>query len=179
LALAIWLSPDSLNLRGVPVSGIVKTTVIATLTMGGVAAATMGVPTLRKAVLPPVKQAAGTIWTALRTPRQVALIVGGNVAVSLLYAFCLLCCLRAFGGNLSYWSLLAVSIAVGTLAALVPLPGGSTAVGSVGLAGGLTALGVPTQVAVAAALANQVAVTYLPAAPGWFATQHLLKHDYL
>jgi glycosyltransferase 2 family protein len=179
LAPAFWLSPDSLNLGGVPVSGIVKTAVIGVLTIGVLAAATMGVPRLRQAVLPPVKEAAGTIWTALRTPRQLALIVGGNLTVSLLYGFCLLCCLRAFGGNLSFWSLLGVSIAVGTFAALVPLPGGSTAVGSVGLAGALTALGVSTQVAVAATLANQLAVTYLPAAPGWFATQHLLKHDFL
>jgi uncharacterized membrane protein YbhN (UPF0104 family) len=105
--------------------------------------------------------------------------VTGNLAVSLLYGFCLLCCLRAFGGNLSFWTLLAVSIAVGTFAALVPLPGGGAAVGAVGLAGALTALGVSTQIAVAATLVNQLTVSYLPAAPGWFATQHLLKHDYL
>jgi uncharacterized membrane protein YbhN (UPF0104 family) len=86
---------------------------------------------------------------------------------------------RAFGGQLSFWTLLSVSIAVGTFAALVPVPGGGTAVGSVGMAGVLTALGVETQVAVATALAYQLAVNYLPAAPGWFATQDLLKRDYL
>jgi glycosyltransferase 2 family protein len=179
LALAIWLSPDSLNLGGVPVSGIVKTSVTGVLALGALAAITLGVPRLRRTVLPPLREAASTIWTALRTLRQLTLIVTGNLAVSLLYGFCLLCCLRAFGGNLSFWTLLAVSIAVGTFAALVPLPGGGAAVGAVGLAGALTALGVSTQVAVAATLVNQLTVSYLPAAPGWFATQHLLKHDYL
>jgi glycosyltransferase 2 family protein len=179
LALAIWLSPDSLNVGGVPVSGIVRTSVTTVLALGGVAAIAFGVPRLRRTVLPPVKEAGSTVWTAIRSPRQLTLILGGNLAVSLLYGLCLLCCLRAFGGNLSLWTLLAVSVAVGTFAALVPLPGGSAAVGTVGLAGALTALGVSTQVAVAATLVNQLAVSYLPAAPGWFATQHLLKHDYL
>jgi hypothetical protein len=34
-------------------------------------------------------------------------------------------------------------------------------------------------VAVASALAYQLVVDYLPAAPGWFATQHLLKREHL
>jgi uncharacterized membrane protein YbhN (UPF0104 family)/tRNA A-37 threonylcarbamoyl transferase component Bud32/membrane-associated phospholipid phosphatase len=179
LALALYLSPDSLDLGGVPVSGIVQTVAVGVVALGLGAAVALGVPQLRRTVLPPVKEAANTVWTALRTLRQVALMVGGNLAVSLLFGFCLLCCLRAFGGQLSFWTLLSVSIAVGTFAALVPVPGGGTAVGSVGMAGVLTALGVETQVAVATALAYQLAVNYLPAAPGWFATQDLLKRDYL
>jgi uncharacterized membrane protein YbhN (UPF0104 family) len=178
-ALAVWLSPDSLDLSGVPVSGIVKTVVLTVLGLGIVGAAGLGIPKLRRLVLPPVKEAVSTIWTAVRTRRQLALIVGGNVAVSVLYALCLLCCLLAFGASMSFWTLLAVSIGVGTLAALVPIPGGGTAVGSLGIAGALAGLGVPTGVAISAALANQLTVNYLPAAPGWFATRHLLRHDYL
>jgi len=179
LALAIWLSPDSLDLSGVPVTRIVKTAAIAILALGVLAALGLGIPRLRRTVLPPVKEATNTIWEALRSLRQLALILSGNLAASLLYGFCLLCCLRAFGGDLSFWTLLAVSIAVGTLAALVPVPGGPAAVGSIGLAGALTALGVPTHVAVAATLTNQLTVSYLPAAPGWFATRHLLEHNYI
>jgi undecaprenyl-diphosphatase len=178
-ALAVWLSPDSLDLSGVPVSGIVKTVVLTVLGLGIVVAVGLGIPKLRRLVLPPVKEAAITIWTAVRTRRQLALIVGGNVAVSVLYALCLLCCLQAFGESMSFWTLLAVSIGVGTLSALVPIPGGGTAVGSLGIAGALAGLGVSTGVAISAALANQLTVNYLPAAPGWFATRHLLKHDYL
>jgi uncharacterized membrane protein YbhN (UPF0104 family) len=179
LALAIYLSPDSLDIGSVPVSGIVQTAVVGVSALGLVAAVALGVPRLRRTVLPPLKEAAATIWSALRSLRQLTLMVGGNLAVSLLYGFCLLCCLRALGGVLSFWTLLAVSIAVGTFAALIPVPGGGNAVGSVGMAGVLTALGVSTQVAVAAALAYQLTANYLPAGPGWFATQHLLKHDYL
>ena len=69
------------------------------------------------------------------------------------------------------WTLLALSIATATLASLVPIPGGGTALSSVGLSGALTGFGVPTEAAVAAVLLNQVVVSYLPAIPGWFATE--------
>jgi len=179
LALAIWLSPDSLHLGRVPVSAIMEDTLVALLGVGLLSAVTLGVPRLRRTVLAPVKEAAAVIWTAVRTPRQLALIIGGNLAVSFLYGFCLLCCVIAFGGHLSLWTLLAVSIVVGTLAALIPVPGGGTAVGSIGVAGALSALGLTAQVAVAASLAFQLTANYLPAAPGWFATRQLLHHDYL
>ena len=61
----------------------------------------------------------------------------------------------------------------------VPIPGGGTAVGTVGLSAVLVSFGIPDNVAVAAALANQLVYSYLPAIPGWFATKHLFRHDYL
>jgi len=66
-----------------------------------------------------------------------------------------------------------------TIASIVPIPGGGTAVGTVGLAAALVALGVHRDVAVAAVLANQLIYYYLPAVPGWFATEHLVRRDYL
>jgi len=74
---------------------------------------------------------------------------------------------------------LAVSLGVGTLVALTPVPGGGTAAGAVGLAGVLAGLGLSTQAAVAITLANQLVVTFIPALPGWFATRHLLRRNYL
>ena len=99
--------------------------------------------------------------------------------VSLLYGLCLLSCLDAFATTLSFWTVLAVSIGIGTLAALIPIPGGGSAAGAVGLAGVLSGLGVPTQAAVAATLANSLVVSYIPALPGWFATRHLIEGNYL
>jgi len=49
----------------------------------------------------------------------------------------------------------------------------------VGLSGALVAVGVPQEAAVGAVLANQLVVTYLPAIPGWFATEDLIRRDYL
>ena len=61
----------------------------------------------------------------------------------------------------------------------MPIPGGNTAVSTVGMSGALTAFGVSTEVAVAAVLANQLVADYIPAIPGWFATNDMLHHDYL
>ena len=89
----------------------------------------------------------------------------------------MLCCLEAFGGSLNYWTLLAINIIVGTIASLVPIPGGGTAVGAVGMSGALTAAGVPTEIAVAAVLANQLVASFIPAVPGWVATKDLMNRD--
>ena len=138
-----------------------------------------GIPRLRRAVLGPVRRAASTLAAALRSPRQVALLVGGNVLATLLATWCLQACLVAFGGSVSFWPLLAANVGVVTVASIVPIPGGGNAVGTVGLAAALVAFGVNKDVAVAAVLANQLVYFYIPALPGWFATEHLVHHEYL
>jgi glycosyltransferase 2 family protein len=177
--LALWLSPQALHLGHIPVSGIIQTVSIVVVACGVIAAVAFGVPRLRRSVLPPVVDAINTIWTALRSPRQLALIVGGNTAVAVLYAFCLLACVGAFDATIDFWTAMAVSIGLGTIAALIPVPGGSAAFGAIGLSGVLVGLGIRTEAAVAITLANQLAVTYIPAFPGWVATRHLLHHSYL
>lgn len=97
----------------------------------------------------------------------------------LLSTLCLQACLIAFGGHTSFWELLAANIAIMTIASTIPIPGGGTAVGTVGLSAALVSFGVSRDIAVAAALANQFAFYYFPAIPGWFATRHLARHDYL
>jgi uncharacterized membrane protein YbhN (UPF0104 family) len=97
----------------------------------------------------------------------------------MIYALCLLACLRAFDASLSFWTLLVVSIAVGTIASLIPIPGGGAGLSSVGMSGALTGFGVPAEAAVAAVLVNQLVVSYLPAVPGWVATEDLVRRDYL
>ena len=69
--------------------------------------------------------------------------------------------------------------AVITVASTVPIPGGGTAVGTVGLTAVLVAFGVRSDIAVATSLANQLIYFYVPAIPGWFATRHLVRRDYL
>ena len=85
----------------------------------------------------------------------------------------------AFGVHASVWSLIAVNLGVTLVAALVPFPGGGTAVGSVGLSGALVALGIPETEAVGAVLVYQVISQYLPALPGWLALRSLVAHDEL
>jgi uncharacterized membrane protein YbhN (UPF0104 family) len=103
----------------------------------------------------------------------------GNTIVAVLYGFCLLAALEAFGASLSFWTILVINIGIGTIASLVPVPGGSVAVSSIGFSGALTAFGVPTDVAVSAILTHQIVVSYVPAVVGWFATTDMLRRDLL
>jgi undecaprenyl-diphosphatase len=176
---ALVIEPADVDWSLLPTAGLAELTLY---TAAGAAAATAlvgGIPRLRRAVMPPVARAASTIWSAMRSPRHLALLLGGNVLATLLATWCLAACLLAFGGHVSFWPLLAANIGVITVASIVPVPGGGTAVGTVGLSAVLVAFGVREDIAVATALAYQLIYFYLPAVPGWFATRHLARNDYL
>jgi undecaprenyl-diphosphatase len=176
---AILLSPTTISLGNIPTSNIISVVLIIVLVVGVGVALIFGVPLLRRKVLPPIESGAKTIWEAFRSPRRVLLLVVGNLANTIMYGFVMLTCVAAFGGNIDFWTVLALNIGVSTIASLVPIPGGGTAVGSIGMSGALTAVGVPTSIAVAAVLANQLVANFIPAVPGWFATNNLLHDDYL
>ncbi len=177
--LALVVEPATVDWSLLPTGGLVEFTLYAAAAVGVAAAFIGGIPRIRRTVMPPVVRAASTIWSALRSPRQLALLLGGNVLATLIATWCLAACLLAFGGHVSFWPLLAANIGVITVASIVPIPGGGSAVGTVGLSAVLVAFGVREDIAVATALANQLIYFYLPAIPGWFATRHLARHDYL
>ena len=177
--IAIAVEPTHIDLHLLPTSGLAELILGVVLVVGVAVGVVVGIPRLRRAVLGPVRRAASTIVTALRSPRQVALLIGGNVLATLLATWCLQACLLAFGGHVSFWPLLAANVGVVTVASIVPIPGGGNAVGTVGLAAVLVVFGVQKDVAVATVLTNQLIYFYFPALPGWFATEHLIRHDYL
>jgi undecaprenyl-diphosphatase len=177
--IAVWLSPDSINFGKIDTNQIVVVVLIAIFVIGIGAAIVFGVRRIRHAVLPRVVQAARSVWDAMKSPARVGLLIVGNIAANFLYAASLLACLHAFGASVDFWTLLALNIGMTLIASLVPFPGGGTAVSAVGLSGFLAALGVPTAAAAAAVIAHQLAVSYLPAIPGWFATNDLVRKGLL
>jgi glycosyltransferase 2 family protein len=179
LFLAIWLAPDSIDFGRIDTDQIVVVVLIVVLLIGIAAAVMFGVRRIRRTVLPPIRRATLTVWAAVKTPSRLALLIGGNVVAQCLYAGSLLACLHAYGASINFWTLLALNIGISVIASLVPIPGGGTAVSAVGLAGMVTAFGVPAAAASAAVLTHQLAVTYLPAIPGWFATNDLVKKGLL
>jgi uncharacterized membrane protein YbhN (UPF0104 family) len=179
LLFAIALSPTSIKTGKIPTDSIIEVVLIAIVVIVVAAAAIFGIPKVRQLVLPPIKSASATMWAAARSPRRVAQLLGGNAVNALMYAAVMDACLVAFGGSINYWTLLAINIFVSTIASLVPIPGGGTAVSSVGMSGALVAAGVSNEVAVAAVLANQLVANFIPAVPGWWATNDLLHDDYL
>ncbi len=181
LALALAVTPDRVSLHFPAIdTSLVVQYVLGTIFVVGVAAGIVfAVRRFRDWALPPLVRAAGTVWRVVRSPQRLTLLVVGNVGALVLYACVLQADLIAFDTHVSFWTLLALSIALGTLAALVPIAGGGTAVSTVGMTGALTALHVPAATAAGAVLLNQLVVTYLPAAPGWLATRDMLRRDLL
>jgi uncharacterized membrane protein YbhN (UPF0104 family) len=177
--LALAVAPAHVNFDLLPTTGLVEFTLAAVAVVGIAIAVVVGIPRLRRMVMPPMRRAATTLVAVLRSPYQLALLLSGNVLATLLSAWCLQACLLAFGGHVSFWPLLAANIGVVTIASIVPIPGGGSAVGTVGLTAVLVTFGVREDIAVATSLANQLIFYYLPAIPGWFATRHLARHDYL
>jgi len=175
LFLAIWLAPDSIDFGRIDTDQIAVVVLGVVLLVGVAMAVMFGVRRIRRRALPPILRALSTIWAAMQSPSRVALLIVGNVVAQCLYAGSLLACLHAYGASINFWTLLALNIGISVIASLVPIPGGGTAVSAVGLAGMVTAFGVPTAVASAAVLTHQLAVSYIPAIPGWFATNDLVK----
>jgi glycosyltransferase 2 family protein len=176
---ALLLTSQTIDAGRIDLAHVAWILVVVVLLVGVLVAVIFGIPRFRRRALPPTKQAAATIWTALRSPRQVALLVVGNLSAAFMSALCLFACVNAYGGSVGYWPLLVVNIVVGTVASLVPVPGGNTLVSAVGLTAGLVAFGVSDSAAVAAVLTQQIIATYLPAIPGWFATNDMLRIGYL
>ncbi len=176
---ALWLAPDSIDFGRIDTGkvAVIALLVVFVLLVG--LAVIISVRKIRHVVLPPVIRATRTVWDAVKTPSRLALLVFGNVVAQCIYAGSLLACLLAFGASVNFWTLLALNIGISTIASLVPIPGGGTAVSSVGLAGMLTAFGVDPAASGAAVLAHQLAVVYVPAIPGWFATHDLIRKGML
>ena len=179
LMIAIALSPASFHTGPIPTDKIVTLVLIALLVIVVGVGLVLGMPKLRKMVVPPTKSAAATMWAAIRSPRRVAELLLGNAVNAIMYAAVYAACIAAFGGSINFWTLLSLNIFISTIASLVPIPGGNTAVSSVGMSGALVAAGLSTEIAVAAVLADQLVSSFLPAVPGWWATNDLLHHDYL
>jgi undecaprenyl-diphosphatase len=176
---ALWLSPDSINFGRIDTNQIAWIALIVVFVLLVGVAVVVGVRRIRRIVLPPIVRATRTVWDAVKTPSRLALLIFGNIVAQCFYAGSLLACLHAFGTSINFWTLLALNIGISVIASLVPIPGGGTAVSAVGLAGMVTAFGVPAAAASAAVLTHQLAVTYLPAIPGWFATNDLVRKGLL
>jgi glycosyltransferase 2 family protein len=179
LGVAIKLAPKDYSAVQIHIGKLASVALIALAAIVAVVGVMLGVPRIRKIIVPPTRNALSAVWSVLRSPHRLVLLLSSNWLNALITAAVFEACLAAFGTSANFWTLLSLSIVIGTIASLIPIPGGGTAVTSVGMSGALAAAGVPIEAAVAAALVNQVLVSYLPALPGWFATKDLLRAQYL
>jgi uncharacterized membrane protein YbhN (UPF0104 family) len=177
--IAVLLAPDAIDFGEIDTRQAVVIALVIIFVLGIGAALVFAVRKIRDAVIPPLVRAARAAYETVKTPSRIALMLGGNIAAQCLYAASLLACLAAFGHPVSFWTLLALNIGISLIASLVPVPGGGTAVSAIGMTGFLVALGVPSAAATGAVLSHQLAVSYLPAIPGWFASNDLARRGAL
>jgi uncharacterized membrane protein YbhN (UPF0104 family) len=123
---------------------------------------------------PDVKAAA----QPLHNRRNLAQLLGGNIAAEVLFASALAVFVYAFGGEVTLVEALFVNVSAGLITMVVPVPGGIGITESA-LIVGLTSVGVEETVAFAAVIGYRLSTFYLPPIWGYVAMRWLGKNGYL
>ena len=136
------------------------------------------VPRLRAIVVPPVRAAVESVSEVVRDPRRIGRIFGGQLLDRLISALALAATLAAFGETIAFGAVVFVSVGTGLLAGLAPVPGG-IGVAEATMTALLTAVGVPAEIAFAAAITYRLVTSYLPPVLGFFSFRWLTDNRYL
>jgi uncharacterized membrane protein YbhN (UPF0104 family) len=133
---------------------------------------------VRRIVGPQWAAAKSNLREILSTPRKAIMLFGGNLASQIIFALVLDASLHAYGASLPLLQLIVINSLASVLGGMAPVPGGMGVV-EAGLIGGLTAAGIPQDVAVAATFTHRLFTAYLPPIWGWFALNWLRKNEYI
>ena len=114
----------------------------------------------------------------LRSPRRLALLVGGNIGSEILFTLALGTFAMAMGTTISFADLFLIHLTVSLLAGLVPVPGGIGVAEAI-LTYGLIKAGMSDDAAFAAAITYRASTFYLPPIWGFFALRRLERFRYL
>jgi uncharacterized membrane protein YbhN (UPF0104 family)/tRNA A-37 threonylcarbamoyl transferase component Bud32 len=164
---------------GRDIAGLV---IVIIVVIGVAVAIALVVPSLRRrlrgVVAPQWNAAKANVREIVTTPRKAAMLFGGNLMSQTLFALVLSASLHAYGDSLQLLQLMLINSLASVLGGMAPVPGGMGVI-EAGLIGGLTAAGVPQDVAVAATFTHRLFTAYLPPIWGWFALQWLRRNDYI
>jgi uncharacterized membrane protein YbhN (UPF0104 family) len=172
------ISRAALRLDNVGAGGadIGKWVLIGALAIGVIVAVVLRVPKWRERIVTPIRDGVRSVRDVVRTPGKLIRLLGGTLGSQLLYAMCLGASLHAFGASLSLPTLVVVNVTATLLGSLSPVPGNLGAA-EAALVAGLTAAGVPTPIAVPAALTHRLVTSWATPIAGWFALRSLERHD--
>jgi glycosyltransferase 2 family protein len=134
--------------------------------------------TIKKKLAPKAAEIRGHLVELAQHPAKLAEVFGGCVIGQLLVALALGASLHAFGAHLSLAQLLIVLTLGSVLGGISPVPGGMGVV-EAGMILGLTAVGIPEDIAVSAVFVQRLFTAYLPPIAGWFALISLRRQDLL
>jgi uncharacterized protein (TIRG00374 family) len=166
------LSSDTGDLSGLATIALIMAIVI----VAG-AVLVVVIPALRRRLLAALRQVRDAL-RVLRSPTKLLQLFGGNLVGQVLFAVAFGACVRAFGYELPLSELVMINTVVSLFAGLLPVPGG-IGVSEAGLTLGLSAAGLPSEIAFAAAVAYRFASFYLPPIGGWFCYQWLVQRRFL
>jgi undecaprenyl-diphosphatase len=114
----------------------------------------------------------------LQHPVRLVLIVLGSATLTLSYIAALDASLRAFDAQVALPVVAVIYLAGASIASAAPTPGGVGAV-EAALIGGLTAAGVPSEVAIPGVFLYRLATFWIPVLPGWGAFTWLQRREYV
>jgi uncharacterized protein (TIRG00374 family) len=120
----------------------------------------------------------GDALRTLKNPRTALTALGSSIGTEILYGAAFAMCVLAVGGSLSLGEAIFINVTVSLFAGLMPVPGG-VGVSEAGMTAGLTAIGVPSDIALASVLVYRLISFYLPPLWGYVSLRWLTKHDYL
>jgi undecaprenyl-diphosphatase len=149
-----------------------RVALLVAVALGLLAVVVAAVPALRtwctEHAVPAVRRSLRSFVEVLRTPRNVAMLLGGSAIVTVANLAAFDVSLRAFGVHLPASTTALVFLAGSALAQAVPTPGGLGAA-EAALVAGLVVVSVEEQVAIPAVLLFRLATFWLPIVPGWLA----------
>jgi uncharacterized membrane protein YbhN (UPF0104 family) len=140
--------------------------------------AVFAVPSWRARMLPHVKEGFSAVKGSLTDPERLFKIVTGTLLQKVLFALTLAASVAAFGAHLGFGEAVFVNTAVSLFIGLVPVPGG-IGVAEAAITAGLVVVGIPQEVAFAAAIVHRMVTAYLPPVFGWWSQRWLVARDYL
>ena len=114
----------------------------------------------------------------LQSPRRLIVAFSGNLVSELIGSLTQFTVLIAFDQHVNYLDVVLVSITVSLFAGLMPVPGG-IGVTEAALTAGFISIGVPADVAFAAALTCRMITFYIPPVIGVFVFRWMQKQRYL
>ena len=178
-AFFFWVGGSDLSSVSLPSSGTVS------LVAGGLVAAVVIVASLpigrrflRDRILPAVRRAGQGIVDVARRPARLAGLLGGSAMVTMGYIGSMVASVMAFGGGIPVAAIAIVYLLGAVVQSVAPTPGGLGAAEAAYI-GGLTAIGLPSERAVAAVLLFRLATFWIPVLPGWAAMTWLKRADAL
>ncbi|WP_338896210.1 lysylphosphatidylglycerol synthase domain-containing protein [Streptomyces sp. TG1A-60] len=162
-----------------------RTVIAGLLTVAVLVLVVTSIPFLRKFVVTRVRSLfAGVVprmLDVLQRPQKLITGIGGMLLLTGCFVMCLDASIRAFGSenaSVSLASVAVVFLAGNALGSAAPTPGGVGAVEAT-LTVGLTAVGLPLEVAAPAVLLFRLLTLWLPVLPGWLAFNQLSRKEAL